>query len=83
MVAFHSGARTEPRRHQKKADSGTVLVYADARCRRAGLVEAALSYEATVYDIEPFAPAESVGRIGPNPHRGGDFAIEPCRAAEH
>ena len=27
------------KRHQKKADSGTVLVYADARCRSAGLLQ--------------------------------------------
>ena len=27
------------KRHQKKADSGTVLVYADPRCRSAGLLQ--------------------------------------------
>ena len=42
---------------EKKADSGTVLVYADARCRCAGLVETGLSDEATVNDIKPFAPS--------------------------
>ena len=37
--SFHCGATTDVRRHQKKADSGTVLVYADARCRSAGLLQ--------------------------------------------
>jgi hypothetical protein len=32
-------AATDVRRHQKKADSGTVLVYADARCRSTGLLQ--------------------------------------------
>ena len=32
-------SRLGGKRHQKKADSGTVLVYADARCRSAGLLQ--------------------------------------------
>ncbi|WEZ85707.1 winged helix-turn-helix domain-containing protein (plasmid) [Rhizobium sp. 32-5/1] len=55
------------------------MVYADAGCRCAGLADTGLSYEATVNDIQPFAPPEPVGSSGFDSHRG---VISPSSLAE-
>src|SRR5215211_6534931 len=39
--------------------------------------------EAPAHDVEPFAPTQSFGRGGFDPHRRRGVAFEPRRATEH
>src|SRR3954469_15017310 len=70
------------KRLQKKADSISVLVYADALCRSPALCNWSMN-EAPAHHVEPVTPTQSFGRGGFDPHRRSGITFESRRATEH